>query len=733
MVLTIGNESFSTSNLAALPKCISRLAALKLRDNRTNVMAKYWRRLVTIAIDGGIAVDLFEFCHLEMGDTILRPEHFERVTLYLENYIERFDDLGIVSELNNPLYNMRNFIKRNSNEQTLCSLFWNMAMSILFQAGELRNRFPRHRLELEWNTTNLYPNVSPRRVDFVSLIDLNQDAPIPILSVESGKSPFSRDSQHKDFSKLLGIISANCITLAFQLYQSGKKPELARAYGMLIGGSTVQLCVAHPVISRVSGHDNLYEIHANISFKEHWLFDVLGPENRAPCNLPCCSIFENVVDMEEVEEPEVILQFEVVLPIAAEGETQTVTIDVENIVEGTNTNVEGRLPNVFGLKRVKAFLEIIKSRIELIFSDSDDSFDNLRRRFNVTSVKYYFSQSTATGAAGNAQQTPIARRVREETSLPDPTTPTPAQRARVLQQASFEISKSSTFELEIYTKCSIYFPSFFPRIYDIVERAAGGQIIYTFELMSPLVNSQGCSVLLFGGSSFDNLVQNVKFALDCLFELHILHSVIGIIHCDISPVNIMFSTVDNIWKIFDFNLSVSVSQSKVDFSRRVGTKNFIAPECSSSGKYSEASDVFSLGSVIFDLLYPILYRNFEEHDEYYESFIDYEYIVVGMIEVSLSRRISVREALIGLFFLLKRILPSEHYILKDQVFRSVKLYLETNFNLNIPKISETAPPVESSEEVPFSSKLANVIKESLETTEYSSVSAETRTSHEMQI
>ena len=104
-----------------------------------------------------------------------------------------------------------------------------------------------------------------------------------------------------------------------------------------------------------------------------------------------------------------------------------------------------------------------------------------------------------------------------------------------------------------------------------------------------------------------------------------------------------------------------------------------------------------------------------------------------MIEVSLSRRISVREALIGLFFLLKRILPSEHYILKDQVFRSVKLYLETNFNLNIPKISETAPPVESSEEVPFSSKLASVIKESLETTEYSSVSAETRTSHEMQI
>ena len=96
MVLTIGNESFSTSNLAALPKCISRLAALKLRDNRTNVMAKYWRHLVTIAIDGGIAVDLFEFCHLEMGDTVIRPEHFERVTLYLENYIERFDDLGIV-------------------------------------------------------------------------------------------------------------------------------------------------------------------------------------------------------------------------------------------------------------------------------------------------------------------------------------------------------------------------------------------------------------------------------------------------------------------------------------------------------------------------------------------------------------------------------------------------------------------------------------------------------------
>ena len=47
------------------------------------------------------------------------------------------------------------------------------------------------------NTTNLYPNVSLRRIDFVSRIDLNPD-----------------------------LISANCITLAFQLNRLRKNPEL---------------------------------------------------------------------------------------------------------------------------------------------------------------------------------------------------------------------------------------------------------------------------------------------------------------------------------------------------------------------------------------------------------------------------------------------------------------------------------------------------------------------------
>jgi serine/threonine protein kinase len=71
----------------------------------------------------------------------------------------------------------------------------------------------------------------------------------------------------------------------------------------------------------------------------------------------------------------------------------------------------------------------------------------------------------------------------------------------------------------------------------------------------------------------------------------------------------MYSNVDMIWKFIDFDLSLETSKCKFETSRRVGTRDYIAPESEATGIYSESSDVFSLGSVIFDIVHQVYIVN----------------------------------------------------------------------------------------------------------------------------
>ena len=238
-------------------------------------------------------------------------------------------------------------------------------------------------------------------------------------------------------------------------------------------------------------------------------------------------------------------------------------------------------------------------------------------------------------------------------------------------EESFRITKSSLKELGIYRKCSLYFPAFFPRIYEI-NQTEGGAIEYTFERMLPLFENGQCSSLILGGAPMDNLISSIKFAMNCLFNLHLLHKFVGVIHCDISPVNIMYSNVDMMWKFIDFDLSLETSKCKFETSRRVGTRDYIAPESEASGIYSESSDIFSLGSVIFDIVYQDLYRQFVYEDEPPFELLEFESIIVDMYNP--LDRISVDDALKNLLALLKRILPQEHEIFNDRIISRVATF-----------------------------------------------------------
>ncbi|XP_075787077.1 eukaryotic translation initiation factor 2-alpha kinase 3 isoform X1 [Pelodiscus sinensis] len=93
-----------------------------------------------------------------------------------------------------------------------------------------------------------------------------------------------------------------------------------------------------------------------------------------------------------------------------------------------------------------------------------------------------------------------------------------------------------------------------------------------------------------------------------------LHSK-GLMHRDLKPSNIFF-TVDDIVKIGDFGLVTAMDQDEEEESvltpmpayarhtGQVGTKLYMSPEQIYGNTYSHKVDIFSLGLILFELLYP---------------------------------------------------------------------------------------------------------------------------------
>ena len=78
-----------------------------------------------------------------------------------------------------------------------------------------------------------------------------------------------------------------------------------------------------------------------------------------------------------------------------------------------------------------------------------------------------------------------------------------------------------------------------------------------------------------------------------------------IIHGDLKPENILLSsnTQGNFdLRIADFGFSVKINREYVKTNEILGTPGYIAPEILARCLYSHKSDIFSIGSIMYNLL-----------------------------------------------------------------------------------------------------------------------------------
>ncbi len=97
----------------------------------------------------------------------------------------------------------------------------------------------------------------------------------------------------------------------------------------------------------------------------------------------------------------------------------------------------------------------------------------------------------------------------------------------------------------------------------------------------------------------------VEWTIDLLDALNRLHSE-GIIHRDLKPENIMVTT-DGLVKLMDFGIArMTTSETLTGEGTTLGTAQYMSPEQIAGKKVDAASDIFSIASVLYQMLTGLL-------------------------------------------------------------------------------------------------------------------------------
>ncbi len=582
-----GDRLYSTHELPVTAKILTYLAMGKLAGSSR---PQPLRRLLYALLNGGVLVDLVGELGLSLGpgQQQLGAGNFDRIQLNWQDS-SRFSYNPINYETARAgFFNLQD----GSNEHTLSMKLWNCALNSAFLVNDASSNLE---MVAEWETHPVLAGFNRCKVDYAGLLlclprPSSRSSKLPLLLVEYGVDVVELGFQHKDFSKMTCMMSSCCLSLSEKLVSLGRKPELARIYGLLVGNTKAQLLVAQSVVVQVGDE---FQIQVNISSDPEWEIDLLATprsSNPSASQGPAAQ----VVEAKEMH----------ILPITPVDwqliNLEGIHVDAVNIAnhESLNPANQREMPRTSdwnlsesAFAQLSFVASIVKKQAALICSENEETLETLGRAFN-------FGPKTGripSSRDHSKKDTPVGKQAGTFTPIEHPSSPS----SRAAKRLNSSRKRAHPLELEVYRVLMLYYSAYFPIVHEIKE-IPGGEVVITMELLEHLLDDFGQLHEYFLADveyTSELFSRCALFAVDCLFQLHLLHERLKVVHSDLSPNNIMFSTRDGLWKLIDFDQSMLIEDS-VKTERVAGTPGFTAPEAESTGLFSPASDVWSLGKVI---------------------------------------------------------------------------------------------------------------------------------------
>lgn len=649
------------------------------------------RRIVAACFNGALPLNLFDNLKNEMAG--LEPfwdfiaKNFERASIHFENYSDESIS-ALEADLEDPLFNLKNVLYNNISESDIRVFFWDSIFNKMIRRA-LNYETPHfyYRLSSEWKTKSICPSGKAKRVDFVILMKI-RGIEIPALLCEMGKGEFGFGvNSHKDFSKLVTMLSLTCRKMAKELELDGRKAEDARVFGKWVGRTQVQFCVAHPVIKRIGTEGSSYTLHVHVTFPDEWKFDVISGSNTLD-DTEYNSVGTDVLncglkDALLAADPEVDTSYSSpVTPIylnaeaivmksafKSMSENEPDSDDSENETETQESAVpvkkffveETNAINLRAFSKIDQFFKAIFARISYLNSSaSQRTHLSLPRDFYEGESPVFIVSSRPSAV----DISPMSERVGENRREPSPVPNSPSARAQIpkkrkrsLKTHEIEIYKKSAREFSIYQEHLCKFDKFFPKVYHMEKvRKDLNLYRYVFERMLPMKTVKNVLV----HTDFNlNLLDAAEFTLAILNCLHILHDKFEFVHSDLSPSNIMYCNYSDAWKLNDYDHCLPIKESLAT-KRTAGTPGFTAPESLQTGIFTTASDIWSLGRIIADIALAPLMTAMEwsrRHisPEHAACYYEFESIVFEMTMLDATRRPTAKAALKRTFQLIVKL------------------------------------------------------------------------------
>lgn len=651
-------------------------------------------------------------------------------------------------EFVHPLRTLKNLIVGASEYDFRINLWDPLITNLLRIAETSLGDVGYRRFSSEWETRALFPELDARRVDCVLLVSIQQQE-IPILLVEMDKVPFGTGvNSHKDYSKLVGMMSLCCQKLAQELEDVGRKPEDARVYGACIGGTQIQFFVAQPRI--ISHSNNEYSIEVHVTSPAQWKFDILGSEeldiepNDSYSSIPSEHLPIGLFDVTIEGTSNTVAEY-TTSDFNSDIESEFVNLDVEvsggysEAVTDVVLDQSGRPQRLYQNNHLKSTLSMIKIFFMTVTARVNHLYSPNSMKTHLVIPRHFRSPGTSFivgSRPSSEEQTPQRERLTE--TRPD-NSASPSSRAALRTRGastdnqsesdssaedsvekcvdsddsddyveseysddsdddgkfygpSQRITKHSRTEFNLYKEYLCALPSFFPKFYYARQDKTDPEVFhYCFEFLRHIYYENGeISAYLQYPSCRKGLFIAIKFALNLLCSLQILHDWFGYVHSDISPGNVMFCDFLMTWKLNDFNQSLPIEESEKT-SRFAGTKNYIAPESLKTGIFTFESDIWSLGRVIYDTLVLDLLCIVESNRSSTDpltisSLRDFERIIISMMSSNPSNRPTARTAIKKIFPILDRF--EDSYDPNSPVFKRI-IYLCTE----VESSGQNTPPL----------------------------------------